>query len=140
MAKISILPRPIKEQGVVPEPPADWTGSRPEWAIYWALLNMGKKDGIDFIYQSSRMGGRLSKGGVVIDFLFLDPPNLAINVISRYYHYATTPQRTADELQRALLEGQGLKVIFIDETDALRNPKYYVQDALNGIDHSVYGR
>jgi hypothetical protein len=126
-----------QEAPTIPEPPADWIGSRPEFAIWWALLRLGMKD--RFSYQTARMGGRLTKGGAVLDF-FIPEFNLAINVQSTYWHYATTSQRMAGELQRAQLEGMGINIIYIDEEDALRDPLYYVKEALEGRDHSRMAR
>ena len=44
-------------------------------------------------------------------------------------------QRTNDKLIRAQLEGQGIKVIYIQEADALANAIFFVQDALRGVEH-----
>ena len=118
---------------IFPEPPADWIGSRPEWAIYWALNRLGYSG--RFEYQSPRMGGRLARGGAVLDF-YIPELNLAINVQSTYYHYSTTPQRVSGALQKAMIESLGIKVIYIDEEDALANPVYFVKEALAGISHS----
>jgi len=126
----------VREEPRVPEPPDYWHGSRPEWAIYWALMSLGLKEGIDFTYQSAQMGGRLAKGGSVVDFLFYNPPNLAINVQSVYYHYRGAVAQVRGQMQRAQLEGYGLRVIYIEEEDALRNPQWYVQQALKFRDHS----
>ena len=83
------------------------------------------------------MGGRLDKGGVVIDFLFTDPPDLAINVQGEYYHYglgATFMQN--DIIIRAQMASEGITLIFIDESDILEDVDYYVRQALNYRDHS----
>jgi very-short-patch-repair endonuclease len=120
-----------KTESNIPEPPVEWVGSLPEWNVYWALLRLGYKD--RFTYQSPMMGGRIQKGGAVIDF-FVEEMNLAINVQSKYYHMGYT-QRIKDELQKAQLESMGIKVIYIQEEDALRNPLYYVNEALKGIEH-----
>lgn len=130
---IAIFGRQTKEPSPVPAPPPDWIGSLPEWYVFWALLKLGFKG--RFTYQSSRMGGRLSKGGAVLDFE-IEELNLAINVQSTYFHYATTRQRVAGELQRAQLESQGTRVIFIDEIDVLRDPVFYVREALEGREHA----
>jgi len=114
-----------------PEAPSEWIGSKPEWAIYWTLQRLK----INFTYQSSQMGGRSEKGGAVVDFVIEDL-NLAINVQSSYYHYQTTEQRTRGAMQKAQLEGYGMKVIYIDEEDALRAPEFYIKEAMRGIDHS----
>ena len=119
------------------EVPEWWQGSKPEYFIYNALLSLGLKPDRDFVYQSSQLGGRLEKGGAVVDFLFYNPPNLAVNIQSVYYHYRGITQKVRGQMQRAQLEGLGLKVIYIDEEDALRNPRYYVQQALMGNDLSM---
>jgi len=128
---ISLLGRRKKQEPKLVQPP--WfMGSLPEWLVYDALLKMGMKD--QFTFQSSRMGGRQSKGGVVLDFFFPDL-RLAINVQSTYFHYRTAQQRMNDSLQRAQLEGMGIRVIYIQEEQALANASYYVKDALMGIEH-----
>lgn len=124
------------KQQAFPEPPETWVGSRPEWAIYHALLSLGKKEGVDFTYQSSQLGGRMEKGGAVIDFLFYDPPNLGVNIQSTYYHYREVSQRVKGAMQRAQLEAYGIKMIYIDEEDALKAPRYFVMEAMAGRDHS----
>lgn len=134
---IGLFGRKTKQETGLPETPEWWPGSKPEYLVYWALLRLGMKD--RFTYQSPALGGRMTKGGAIIDFL-IDDLNLAINVTSRYWHYQTTPKRMSDELQRAALEGRGITVIYIDEADALRNPVYYVREALAGKDHSIFGR
>ena len=132
MARISLFPKAVKEPTAFPEPPADWMGSRPEWAIFWALLRLGYKD--RFTYQSAKMGGRLARGGAVIDFE-IPELNLGINVQSIYYHYRTTALKVAGELQRAQLESQGTRLIFISEENALRDPIYYTKEALSFREH-----
>ena len=100
----------------------------------------GFQPGVDFSYQSALMGGRLDKGGVVLDFVFTDPPDLAINVQGEYYHYglgATYIQN--DIIIRQQMAGQGINLIFIDENDVLEDVDYYVREALNYKDHSRLG-
>jgi len=129
----------ILKEPRLPDPPANWMGSKPEFYVYHALISLGKKPGVDFVFQSAFMGGRMQKGGDVVDFLFYNPPNLAINIQSTYYHYTSAGLKARGQMQRAQLEGMGLKVIFIDEADALRNPRFYAREALSGIDHSRMG-
>ena len=121
--------------------PPDWNGSIPEYLVYQSLIEkQGKQPGIDFTYQSALMGGRLDKGGVVLDFVFIDPPDLAINVQGEYYHYglgATFIQN--DIIIRHQIAGQGINLIFIDENDVLEDVDYYVRQALNYKDHSKLG-
>jgi len=120
--------------------PSDWAGSVPEFLVYASLIKQGKIEGVDFTYQSALMGGRLDKGGVVLDFTFYDPPDLAINVQGEYYHYglgATFIQN--DLIVRQQMAGEGINLIFIDESDVLEDVDYYVKEALNYKDHSQLG-
>ena len=125
----------------LPQPPSTWEGSTPEWAFYASLAQLGYHDGVDFTYQAEQMGGRLDKGGAILDFLFSNPPNLAVNVQGVYYHYefgADTKAR--DIMAKAQMAGQGITLIFIDEDDLLQDPSYYIDEALNYRDHSRMGR
>ena len=127
---------PAEKLGV----PSDWPGSVPEFLVYASLIKQGKVEGVDFNYQSALMGGRLDKGGVVLDFIFSDPPDLAINVQGEYYHYglgATFIQN--DLIVRQQMAGQGINLIFIDESDVLEDVDYYVREAFNYKDHSQLG-
>jgi len=117
--------------------PASWAGSLPEYIVHQELGRQGKISGVDFIYQSSRMGGRMQKGGVVIDF----PPDLAINVQGIYYHYEFgTETKARDLIALQQLAGDGITLIFIDEDDALSNARYIVREALAYRDHSRISR
>ena len=122
------------------EPPDGWEGSKPEWVFYASLVELGYEPGNDFSYQSPLMGGRLDKGGAVIDFLFKNPPDLAINVQGTYYHYGMGVETaTRDVLGRIQLASMGIILIFIDEDSLEDNPIYYVQEALRYRDHSRLG-
>ena len=114
-----------------PEPPEDFMGSRPEWAAHWALTRLG----VVFNFQSSFMGGRLFRGGVIVDFEIPDL-SLAINIQSTYWHYGSSAKIASDKAQRIALEGQGLTVIWIQEEDILRNPLFYIREALQLIEHT----
>lgn len=116
--------------------PPWFTGSGAEWAVYWALLALR----IPFQYQASRMGGRQVKGGLVADFEIPDR-RLIIQVQGVYFHYEFgRAQQIRDVMQKAALESMGMNVIFIDEDNALADPKYYVEEALAGRDHSRSAR
>ena len=119
----------------LPNVPPDWKGSVPEFYIFWALQRVGLHPDIDFTYQSYEMGGRMQAGGAVVDFI-IPEYSLAINVQSIRYHYATSQQKTHDRFLRAMLEGYGIRVIYIDEEDALKDPIFYVKEALVFRDHS----
>ena len=119
------------------EVPPSWPGSLPEYIAYITFEQLGKVPGEDFSYQTSRMGGRLDKGGVVLDFVFTNPPDLAVNVQGVYYHYETGVNTQArDIFARAQVEGAGVRLIFIDDDDLFRDPEYYCREALNYRDHS----
>jgi hypothetical protein len=116
--------------------PPEWPGSLPEFLVFEELERRNLRNGIDFIYQSRQFGGRLAKGGAVVDFLFFNPPNLAINVQGEFFHYRTSLLRANDQLQRVALEGSGIHIIYIDESDILANVSFYVGEALKGNDLS----
>jgi hypothetical protein len=120
--------------------PSNWEGSVPEYIAYQAFVRLGKQPGQDFTYQSPVMGGRMDKGGFVIDFLFTDPPDLAVNVQGVYYHYEFGVEAKArDVIARASMAGQNLTLIFIDDEDLMKDPMYYCREALNYRDHSRLG-
>ena len=120
--------------------PEGWEGSLPEWLFYSSLVELGYTEGNDFTYQSSLAGGRLDKGGAIIDFLFYNPPDLAVNVQGVYYHYELGAEiKSRDIFTRQFLAGQGITLIFVDEDDLLQDPVGITQDALNYQDRSRLG-
>jgi hypothetical protein len=122
------------------QPPADFPGSYPEYITFVSLLRLGKRPDVDFIYQSRQMGGRIDKGGLVIDFSFIDPPDLAINIQGVYYHYEQGSVNIAKDLiAREQLASQGVTLIFVDDIDLEQNPEYFIREALNYRDHSRIG-
>lgn len=112
-------------------------GTEPELAVYRTLIKLGYEGRFEF--QSSMMGGRLERGGAVLDF-YIPERGLAISVLGEYWHYGNPERVAQDKLQRIMLEGQGIKVVYIDAEDVLRNPTYYVREALEGRDHSIMMR
>lgn len=124
----------------IPEKPETFIGSTPEWIVLVTLERLGKREGIDFTYQSQLLGGRLQKGGRVVDFQFIDPPDLAINVQGVYYHYESGSAIQQDDVQtRVILAGDGITLIFLDEEHVLTEPEFYVREALAYRDHSRLG-
>ena len=120
--------------------PQSWEGSIPEYVAYQAFIKIGLEPGQDFTYQSPLLGGRMDKGGFVLDFLFTNPPNLAVNVQGVYYHYEFGVEAKArDVMARASLAGQNITLIFIDDDDLMRDPRFYCREALNYRDHSRLG-
>ena len=122
------------------DPQSKEAGSEPEIAVFNALLRVGKRPGVDFTFQSKLFGGRVEKGGKIIDFDFVDPPDLAINVQGVYYHYEQGQSIVQSDVHtRSFLASEGVTLIFIDEDDALRDSMYYVREALAYRDHSRLG-
>jgi hypothetical protein len=122
------------------DPEAKAAGSEPEIAVFNGLLQLGKKPGLDFSFQSKQFGGRIEKGGRIIDFQFIDPPDLAINVQGTYYHYERGSAFVESDVRtRSFMASQGVTLIFIDEDDALKDAKFYVREALAYRDHSRLG-
>ena len=120
--------------------PQNWEGSVPEYIAYQTFVRLGLEPGQDFNYQSPLMGGRMDKGGFVIDFMFNEPPDLAVNVQGVYYHYEFGIEAKArDVMARAALAGQNITLVFIDDDDLMRDPEYYCREALNYRDHSRLG-
>lgn len=116
-------------------------GSVPELIALQAFERAGLTEGIDFTYQSRFMGGRTQLGGVIVDFLFSNPSGLAINVQGVYYHYEQGSKVTGrDQMARIQLAGLGIQLIFIDEDDLLRDPDFYISEALGFRDHSRMAR
>jgi hypothetical protein len=120
--------------------PSNWPGSMPEYVAYQTFIELGRRPGEDFTYQSPLMGGRMDKGGIILDFLFTNPPDLAVNVQGVYYHYEFGVEAKArDIMARASLAGQNLTLVFIDDDDLMSDPRYYCREALNYRDHSRLG-
>ena len=120
--------------------PSNWEGSLPEYIAYQTLVALGKEPGMDFTYQSPLMGGRMDKGGFVIDFMFTNPPDLALNVQGVYYHYEFGVEvKARDIMARISLASQNISLIFIDDDDLTKDPRFYIREALRYKDHSRLG-
>ena len=111
----------------------------PEYVVFNQLLRFGLRPNQDFQFQARFAGGKIEKGGLVIDFLFNNPPGLAINVQGVYYHYEQGSVNIANDLlAREILAGEGISLIFLDEDDIMNNPTFYVREALNFKDYSKF--
>lgn len=148
--EVHILPRGRREaerfRSVEPagDPPVWWreafpSGTKPEWAVYWALLQLGLKPEEDFFYQAVLPGvGRTFYSQV--DFLLPDF-QIGIEVQGIYWHYTLGSQRQQRDIFRvAYFAQRGIQIIFIDEDDAICDPIFYVKEALSGVDHSKVTR
>jgi len=120
----------------IPEPPPDWPGTKPEWIVFFVLLALGYRYGIDFLYRE-RLPGFLSMRWGEVDFL-LPSLGIAFEVQGRYYHQELGIERIrADELKKAMAESEGLKLIWLEEEDLVEgDPFWLVSEGLRGIEHS----
>ena len=118
------------------------TATAPELVVYTTLVRLGYKPGVDFTFQSVQFGGRLDKGGQIVDFFFENPPGLAISVLGEYFHYRLRGGSRALDLQeRAELALVGVTLIFIDEGDLMGpQAEWSVREALQYRDHSRLSR
>jgi len=114
------------------------TATAPEIVVYTTLVRLGYKPDVDFLFQSSQFGGRIERGGQIVDFFFHNPPGLAISVLGEYFHYTLRGGSRAHDLaERAQLAGVGVTLIFIDEGDLMGpQAEWFVREALRFRDHS----
>jgi hypothetical protein len=128
----------MTQQATQEEVPTGFT--LPEWNVHEALIRAGKKPYIDFQFQASMFGGRQQRGGLIIDFLFYNPPDLAINVQGEFFHQGLGVEAIArDRIARAALAGRGVTLIFIDAEDANTDADGAVTNALRYLDSSFLG-
>ena len=74
-----------------------------------------------------------------MDFFYPDL-RIGLQVQGEFWHNEFTGRpRVRDDQQRVLLESIGVTVVWVDEADALRDPVFYVESALQGLDLSQRG-
>ncbi len=143
--KGGITSEPGPAGGTIPPPliadkltaPETFAGTAPEFAVFQALNRLGFRDRFEF--QSSKFGGRATRGGLVLDF-WIPSLGVALPISGEYWHYERAGQVARDLIQRQQLESSGITAVFIDEDDAMQNADFFVSDALRGIDHSKLTR
>lgn len=117
------------------DPPDWWEGTRPEWAVAWALEKLGYEEGYDWMYRFNVAGIGASYFSQ-FDFVIFDM-FIAIEVQGEFWHYAQGSEKIAnDSIRRTLAASHNYILVFIDEDDVLLRPEYLVEEALRGIDHS----
>ena len=101
------------------------------------LIRQGYVEDLDFTFQSSQLGGKTQLGGIVVDFYF-ETRRLAVNVQGVYFHYIYKGgvNKARDRIARQQLVGIGVNLIFVDDDDLMRDPAFFVSQALLGVDHS----
>lgn len=118
-----------------PDPPLDWKGTQPEWAIYWAFGAIGYKEHQQFEYLYFT---EATPNGV--DFYVYDL-NLIIEIFGIYWHYQVGQEKLQGDIERQIrLEGMGFSYMVIDEDDAMKAPIHFLREALAGRDHSRLAR
>lgn len=106
--------------------------SIPEFIVYEWLVNVKKQqDGVDFTFQAPFLGGRTEFGGFVLDFFF---PALRVGwrIQGERYHLLLTQDRARDAIARQILEGRGIQIIDLFETDLLTRSEFVLQLAWDG--------
>jgi hypothetical protein len=123
-----------------PAMPLWWPGTEPEWAIYWAHEPLGRgPEGVQWGYQVP-LGGGYNLAGMVPDFLEFEE-RVAINVQGEYWHYRKGYSILSnDMMQRIIMRRFDYTLIVIDEADAVRDPIYFLSEAIAKVDHSLSGR
>lgn len=107
-------------------------GTKPEFVVWKYLVNTKKlKEGVDFIFQSSKFGGRRMFGGQVIDF-YIPGRNLVWRVQGERFHMLLVADRANDALQKFQLEGIGYTVCDLWVNDLLQRPRYVLDLAWSG--------
>ena len=109
----------VDEMRAIPE--AVVKGNLPERIIYLELLKRNYVEGIDFTFQSSKDGGRVELGGIVVDF-FLELDRLVIQVDGPTHD--THIRKAKDKEQEGVLASMGftvlrIKTIIIDDPGQL---------------------
>jgi hypothetical protein len=83
------------------EPPAGFVGgttSRSEWFIYWALEKLLGPEGVQWVFQESRQGGRHRLGGAVVDFIiYLSGLAIGVRVQTYRFHFNVDPAKQASD-------------------------------------------
>ena len=113
----------------------------PELLCYNMLVELGYSEPEDFTFQTNVFGGRFTRGGQVVDFMFTNPPGLAFSVLGEYYHYRLQGGSTVTDLAaREELALIGVNLVFLDEDDLMTRTRWIVTEALEGRDHSKRAR
>ncbi len=136
---LPVLPDPPFEEPPIPSAEeikyqrwfATWGGTYPEFIAFDWLERKGFVAGEDFIFQSSRMGGRQMYGGAVVDFDFPDR-QLAWRIQGEHFHIGNPAKEASDVMQKMSLEVLGYTVIDIFAQDVIERRNWILTRALNG--------
>ena len=116
--------------------PSTWQGSEASYLAFQTLVGLGKEPGRDFSYHPRTDGRRLGTGSEV-EFMFTDPPNLAMQVKESFYtHHSGIETRGTDVMAKAQLAGQGITLVKLDNDRLQQDPYWLIGEALQYRDHS----
>lgn len=133
-------PEYVSGPGAKPNTGALALATLPEWYVYWALMRLGKRPQIDFVYRGETSYASLSSQ-TQLDFSILDGSRIAIEVQGTYWHYEQGSAKLVQDYVRSANLSSQWQVINIDEDDVVGDPSgnaaiYMVKEALLGHDHS----
>jgi len=112
---------------------ADIAGSRPERVIYhWLEENCRYPWG----YQTPLFGGRLYRGGAVVDFYIETPLQPVALRLQSWWHGALEAQEW-DRIQRIQLEGEGLHVVVLWSNEFMRTETEVDEVALDDVMYAI---
>ena len=95
------------EQGSLQAFLAAWhssgTTSDSEGILYWALEKLLGPEGVNWVYQESRLGGRHLLGGAVVDFIiYLANLSVGVRVQTYRFHFNVDPAKQAGDVAQML--------------------------------------
>ena len=116
--------------------PDSWRGSTAAYLVFEALVRAGKQPDKDFSYQPRTQGGRM-ENSVEIDFMFNNPPDLAMQVQESFYdHHSGIETRGTEVFAKAQLAGHGITLILLEHDKLVQDADWLIEEALQYRDHS----
>jgi hypothetical protein len=102
-------------------------GSREEWRVAMALESLG----IEYRYQIPLRGGRQVRGGMVLDFLVIRPPEeIPMSVQGRYWHHSIEEERLYLEALKSIYGVEPI-VLWSDDLTSVDEAKKVLRRELN---------
>ena len=106
--------------------------SLPEFIAFEFLLYKKQQiENVDFTFQSPILGGRTEFGGFVLDF-FIIGPRYGWRIQGERWHLLQPASRARDDVARALLESDGIRVIDLWEDDVITRSDFVLEKAWMG--------
>lgn len=140
---IPVLPDPVIPEIEEPEDydflkwQSEWGGTYPEYVAFSWLERHGYEPYVDFIFQSSQMGGRQLYGGCVVDFDFPWFP-MAWRIMGEFWHVGAPATEGRDAMQKLALTSYGYTVIDIYAQDVIARADWVLGNAIVGVQVRTY--